>query len=86
MKTSQRAASGTITTISPCEPTLKGCTDWAIRERRSVGIPSLSRRPLTTSASAGSQRCTATSPDSEAGSGGSPGNRTIFPLGGMGSL
>ena len=37
---------------SPWAPTVNGCTEWARRDRRNAGMPSLSSRLFTTTASA----------------------------------
>src|SRR5437762_542055 len=73
------SASGTRMTTSPWSPTENGCTEWARCERRSVGMPSLSNRLFTTTASARSQRCTATRLRESRGSGGRVGKRITFP-------
>src|SRR5207245_7311919 len=64
---------------SPWSPTVNGCTECARREERSVGMPSLSKRLFTTTASARSQRRTWARPPSARGSRGSIGNRITFP-------
>src|SRR2546427_4936472 len=64
---------------SPWSPTVNGCTECARREERSVGMPSLSKRLFTTTASARSQRRTSARPPSARGSRGSIGNRITFP-------
>src|SRR6266850_4412530 len=58
---------GTRILTSPWAPTVKGWTECAMRERSTVGMPSLSKRPLTTIASAWAQRCTSVSARSSGG-------------------
>src|SRR5919204_847391 len=69
---------GTRIATSPCDPTENGWTAWLRRDRSKVGIPSLSNRLFTTTASAPSHRWTSASDPSSRGLGLVAGNRMIL--------